>query len=67
MMIIASCCESAMREVDEAGTTKQFLHHGTDERGLFLVTGYECNVCTQKWERHVETQDPNEIRWDALG
>jgi len=60
------CCTTAMNEVDLDGQTDRFHHYGTEERGFFLVTGYKCKTCTQKWERFVETQDPDEVRWDAI-
>ncbi|KEY87779.1 hypothetical protein PC358_01305 [Pseudomonas capeferrum] len=60
------CCASAMNEVDKEGVTSLFEHYGTEEQGVFLVTGYKCKTCSQKWERFVETQDPDEVRWDAV-
>ncbi|WLG31933.1 hypothetical protein PSH85_16350 [Pseudomonas simiae] len=60
------CCSAAMNEVDLDGGTDRFHNYGTEERSSFLVTGFKCKVCTQKWERFVEAQDPDEVRWDAV-
>ena len=60
------CCAAAMNEVDLEGHTALFNHFCTRERGVFLVTSYQCKTCSQKWERFVETQEPDELRWDAV-
>ncbi len=60
------CCVTAMNEVDLDGGTAGFYRGETEEQGIFLKTGYICRECSQSWERFVETQDPDEVRWDAV-
>ena len=61
-----ACCAAAMNQIDLEGGTTLFNYFDTKEQGIFLVTSYQCRECSQKWERFVETQDPDEVRWDAV-
>lgn len=60
------CCVTAMNEVDLEGVRDGFYCGETIEQGVFLKTGYKCRTCSQNWERFVEMQDPDEVRWDAI-